>query len=70
MIIEIPNLIFLKAIEKLTQLIHELSDMLLKFIKHCGEIEFPNGVEITAKILIQTSKQKNELEQELQRIKS
>jgi len=44
--------------------------MLLKFIKQCGEIEFPNGVEITEQILIQTSKQKNELEQELQRIKS
>jgi hypothetical protein len=60
----------LKAIEKLTQSIHELSEMLLVFIKQCDEIEFPNAVESTQKLLIQNSTQKNELEQELQRIKT
>ncbi len=59
----------LKAIEKLTQSIHELSEMLLVFIKQCDEIEFPNAVESTQQLLIQHSTQKNELEQELQRIK-
>lgn len=73
MIIKIDNLLslfFLKAIEKLTQSIHDLSEMLLGFIKQCGEIEFPNSVESTEKILIQTCKQKSELEEELQRIKT
>jgi len=70
MIIKTNNLLFLKAIEKLTQLIHELSEMLLRFIEKCDEIEFPNDVELTQKILILTSKQKNEIEQELQRIKT
>jgi hypothetical protein len=44
--------------------------MLLVFIKQCDEIEFPNAVESTQKLLIQHSTQKNELEQELQRIKT
>jgi len=43
--------------------------MLLVFIKKCDEIEFPNAVESTQQLLIQHSTQKNELEQELQRIK-
>ncbi|CAF4854102.1 unnamed protein product, partial [Rotaria sp. Silwood1] len=58
------------AIEKLTQSIHELSEMLLVFIKQCDEIEFPNAVESTQQLLIQHSTQKNELEQELRRIKT
>ncbi len=60
---------FLKTIEKLTQSIHELSAMLLRFIKQCNEIEFPNSVESTQKILDETLTQKDELEQELRRIK-
>ncbi|CAF0831504.1 unnamed protein product [Rotaria sordida] len=58
------------AIEKLTQSIHELSEMLLVFIKQCDEIEFPNAVESTQQLLLQHSTQKNELEQELRRIKT
>ncbi|CAF4269194.1 unnamed protein product [Rotaria sp. Silwood2] len=58
------------AIEKLTQSIHELSEMLLVFIKQCDEIEFPNAVESTQQLLIQHSTQKTELEQELRRIKT
>ncbi|CAF1238864.1 unnamed protein product [Adineta steineri] len=58
------------AIEKLTQSIHELSEMLLVFIKQCDEIEFPNAVESTQQLLMQHSTQKNELEQELLRIKT
>ncbi|CAF4440061.1 unnamed protein product [Rotaria socialis] len=57
------------AIEKLTQSIHELSEMLLVFMKQCDEIEFPNAVESTQQLLLQHSTQKNELEQELRRIK-
>jgi hypothetical protein len=44
--------------------------MLLVFIKQCDEIEFPNAVESTQQLLVQHSTQKNELEQELQRIKT
>jgi hypothetical protein len=44
--------------------------MLLVFIKQCDEIEFPNAVESTQQLLIQHSTQKNELEQELLRIKT
>jgi hypothetical protein len=44
--------------------------MLLVFIKQCDEIEFPNAVDSTQKLLLQHSTQKNELEQELQRIKT
>ena len=44
--------------------------MLLVFIKQCDEIEFPNAVESTQQLLIQHLTQKNELEQELQRIKT
>jgi hypothetical protein len=44
--------------------------MLLVFIKQCDEIEFPNAVESTQQLLLQNSIQKNELEQELQRIKT
>jgi len=44
--------------------------MLLFFIKQCDEIEFPNAVDSTQKLLLQHSTQKNELEQELQRIKT
>lgn len=44
--------------------------MLLVFIKQCDEIEFPNAVESTQQLLLQHSTQKNELEQELQRIKT
>ncbi|CAF5002859.1 unnamed protein product [Rotaria sp. Silwood1] len=44
--------------------------MLLVFIKQCDEIEFPNAVESTQQLLIQHSTQKNELEQELRRIKT
>jgi hypothetical protein len=44
--------------------------MVLKFINQCSEFEFPNGVELIQKILIQTSKQKDELEQELRRIRT
>ncbi|CAF3903341.1 unnamed protein product [Rotaria magnacalcarata] len=60
---------FIEAIEKLTQSIHELSEMLLVFMKQCDEIEFPNAVESTQQLLLQHSTQKNELEQELRRIK-
>lgn len=63
-------LFIVKAIEKLTQSIHELSEMLMIFIKQCDEIEFPNAVESTRQLLIQHSTQKNELEQELKRIKT
>ncbi|CAF0804272.1 unnamed protein product [Adineta ricciae] len=58
------------AIEKLTQSIHELSEMLLVFIKQCDEIEFPNAVDSTQQLLLQHSTQKTELEQELLRIKT
>ncbi|CAF1109546.1 unnamed protein product [Adineta steineri] len=58
------------VIEKLTQSIHDLSEMVLRFIKQCDEIEFPNAVELTQKILIQHLTRKNELELELQRIKT
>ncbi|UJR27532.1 hypothetical protein I4U23_008815 [Adineta vaga] len=58
------------AIEKLTHSIHELSEMLLVFIKQCDEIEFPNAVDSTQQLLLQHSTQKNELEQELLRIKT
>jgi hypothetical protein len=61
---------YLKAIEKLSQSIHELTEMLLVFIKQCDEIEFPNAVESTQQLLLQHSTQKNELKQELQRIKT
>ena len=44
--------------------------MLHVFIKQCNEIEFPNAVESTKQLLIQHSTQKNELEQELRRIKA
>lgn len=44
--------------------------MLLVFLKHCDEIEFPNAVDSTQQLLTQHSTQKNELEQELQRIKT
>lgn len=44
--------------------------MLLVFIKQCDEIEFPNAVESTQQLLLQHSTQKDELEQELQRIKA
>ena len=44
--------------------------MLLIFIKQTNEIEYPNGVESTQKLLIQHSTQRNELDQELQRIKT
>jgi hypothetical protein len=59
-----------QAIEKLTQSIHELSEMLLVFIKQCDEIEFPNAVDSTQQLLVQHAAQKNELEQELSRIKT
>ncbi|CAF2686291.1 unnamed protein product [Rotaria sp. Silwood2] len=58
------------TIEKLTQSIHELNDILLVFIKECYEIEFPNTVELIQKILHQHSIQKIEFDQELQRIKT
>ncbi|CAF3661359.1 unnamed protein product [Rotaria sordida] len=58
------------TIEKLTQSIHELNEILLVFIKECYEIEFPNTVESIQKILNQHSKQKIEFDQELQRIKT
>jgi hypothetical protein len=73
MIIKTTNLLFfffLKTIEKLTQSIHDASEMTLKFIKQCNELEFPNGVESTQNVLLQTATQKNELEQELQQIKT
>ena len=44
--------------------------MLLVFLKQCDEIEFPNAVDSTQQLLTQHSTQKNELEQELQRIKT
>jgi hypothetical protein len=43
--------------------------MLLIFIKQSNEIEYPNGVESTQKLFIEHSTQRNELGQELQRIK-
>jgi len=39
-------------------------------MKQCDEIEFPNAVELTQAILIQHLKEKNEIEHELQRIKT
>lgn len=44
--------------------------MLLVFLKQCDEIEFPNAVDSTQQLLTQHSTQKNEIEQELQRIKT
>ncbi len=44
--------------------------MSLEFIKQCNEMDFPNGVESTQNVLLQTATQKNELEQELQQIKT
>jgi hypothetical protein len=74
MIIKTTNLLFsfffLKTIEKLTQSIHDASKMSLEFIKQCNEMDFPNGVESTQNVLLQTATQKNELEQELQQIKT
>ena len=49
---------------------HELSEMLLVFIRQCDEIEFPNAVESTQQLIAQHSAQKNELEQELHRIRT
>jgi hypothetical protein len=43
--------------------------MILRFIRQCNEIEFPNDVETTQIIFNQTLLHKNELEQELRRIK-
>lgn len=43
--------------------------MLVGFIKQCNEIEFPNNVQSTQRILDQTFIQKKELEQELRRLK-
>jgi hypothetical protein len=62
-------LLFFKTIEKLTQSIHELIAMVFRFIRQCDEIQFPNDVESTKKIFNQTTIYKNELEQELRRIK-
>ena len=56
--------------EKLTQSIDELNEMLLVFIKQCNELEFTNAIESTEKILNQYSREKNELEQELLRLKT
>lgn len=44
--------------------------MLLVFLKQCDEIEFPNAVDSTQHLLHQHCTQKNELEQEFQRIKT
>ena len=44
--------------------------MLLVFLKQCDEIEFPNAVDSTQHLLLQHCTQKNELEQEFQRIKT
>ena len=44
--------------------------MLLVFIKQCDEVEFPNAVQSTQQLLAQHATQKNELTQELQRIKT
>ena len=44
--------------------------MLHVFTKHCHELEFPNAVESIQKILTQYSTEKNELEQELLRLKT
>ncbi|CAF4927692.1 unnamed protein product, partial [Rotaria sp. Silwood1] len=57
-------------IEKLTQSIYELNEILFIFIKECYEIEFPNTVESIQQILNQHLIQKNEFNQELQRIKT
>ena len=69
-LLHVSRLAHEQAIEKLTQSIHELSEMLLVFVKQCDEIEFPNAVESTQQLLVQHSTQKNELEQELLRIKT
>ena len=68
---KISNLLLFcfKTIEKLTQSIHELTAVILRFIKQCNEIEFPNDVESTQTIFNQTTIHKNELEKELRRIK-
>lgn len=72
MIIKINiNLFFyaFQTIEKLTQSINELNEKILLFIKTCHETEFPNTVESTEQIFSQHLIQKNDFNQELQRIK-
>ncbi|CAF1044911.1 unnamed protein product [Rotaria magnacalcarata] len=58
------------TIEKLTQSIHELNEILLAFIKEVNEVEFPNNVESIDAIVNQNLIQKNHIERELQRIKT
>lgn len=63
-------LFFHKAIEKLTQSIHELNEILLAFVKEVNDIEFPNTVESIERIHNQHLTQKHQFDDELQRIKT
>ena len=61
---------FLLANEKLTQSINEFTDMFVDLIHHCEQIQYPQTVEYLQEILIEHTKQKCRLEEELHRIKT